>query len=89
MGLSGMQTQGSRLVGGTAGYQQMDGRVAKGGQYLRGRAAPNTALILPERHVAHMKKAVLDPPMSPAQVQEFPRVGSLARKARDPIRHFL
>ena len=79
-GLGGMSAQGSGLVGGTAGYQQMNGRVAKSSQNLRGRAGPDTALILPECHVAHMKEAVLDPPMSPAQVQKFSRVGSLTRK---------
>ena len=59
------------------------------GEELRAGPRPHPAAIFAKRVIANVENAILDRPMTPLEVQEFPGVGLIARQTRDAIDHFV
>ena len=67
VGLGGVKTKGSSLVGHSDGVQEVNRQVAKRrGQDLWCRFTADPASILPKGYITRPKWVVLNPPMRPA-----------------------
>jgi hypothetical protein len=81
-------SEGSSDVLETISADQVQGRIANGGEKLRSRLFANAAGILSHRDVPYPMQAVLDLPMVSGQRQEELRIGPRAVQGRDPVNRF-
>jgi hypothetical protein len=77
--------QASRTIVQPVTLEHRHEQIADGGHRLRGRAAPNTAAVLPKGHVAHVVEFVLNRPVRAAQAQQLGRADELGWQAGDLV----
>ena len=84
----GVSAEGGGFVLDSVPIEEIERKVAQGGQDDGSRPGANAAVVLAKGHIADVEHAVFDPPVLSGQAEKRIGVGSIWRQGGDAVPRF-